>query len=168
MTARRERIKFQGFGGTELAGKVELPAGPIRGAAVFAHCFTCSSDVAAAARISVALAEAGIAVMRFDFTGLGASDGDFADTNFSTNVADLVAASAFMCARYEAPGLLIGHSLGGAAVLAAAPEVDSVKAVVTIGAPAEPSHVENLLSGGLEALQADGEATVDIGGRPFS
>ncbi|MFZ1433043.1 MAG: alpha/beta fold hydrolase, partial [Candidatus Microthrix parvicella] len=167
MTARRERIKFQGFGGTELAGKVELPAGPIRGAAVFAHCFTCSSDVAAAARISVALAEAGIAVMRFDFTGLGASDGDFADTNFSTNVADLVAASAFMCARYEAPGLLIGHSLGGAAVLAAAPEVDSVKAVVTIGAPAEPSHVENLLSGGIEALQADGEATVDIGGRPF-
>ena len=167
MTARRERIKFQGFGGTELAGKVELPAGPIRGAAVFAHCCTCSSDVAAAARISVALAEAGIAVMRFDFTGLGASDGDFADTNFSTNVADLVAASAFMCARYEAPGLLIGHSLGGAAVLAAAPEVDSVKAVVTIGAPAEPSHVENLLSGGIEALQADGEATVDIGGRPF-
>ena len=167
MTARRERIKFQGFGGTELAGKVELPAGPIRGAAVFAHCFTCSSDVAAAARISVALAAAGIAVMRFDFTGLGASDGDFADTNFSTNVADLVAASAFMCARYEAPGLLIGHSLGGAAVLAAAPEVDSVKAVVTIGAPAEPSHVENLLSGGIEALQADGEATVDIGGRPF-
>ncbi len=99
MTARRERIKFQGFGGTELAGKVELPAGPIRGAAVFAHCFTCSSDVAAAARISVALAEAGIAVMRFDFTGLGASDGDFADTNFSTNVADLVAAGAHPALR---------------------------------------------------------------------
>lgn len=167
MASRRERITFAGSDGSELSGKVELPAGPVRGAAVFAHCFTCSSDVAAASRISVALAEAGLAVMRFDFTGLGASEGDFADTNFSTNVADLVAAVAFMCDRYEAPGLLIGHSLGGAAVLAAAAEVDSVTAVVTIGAPSEPSHVEALLSDGVAALESEGEATIDIGGRPF-
>ncbi|MCB1028231.1 MAG: alpha/beta fold hydrolase, partial [Microthrixaceae bacterium] len=141
---------------------VELPAGPIRGAAVFAHCFTCSSDVAAAARISVALAEAGIAVMRFDFTGLGASEGEFADTNFSTNVADLVAAADYLSEHYEAPGLLIGHSLGGAAVLAAAPELTSVRAVVTIGAPSEPTHVEALLTDGLDELEANGEATVDV------
>ncbi|MEZ5383375.1 MAG: bifunctional alpha/beta hydrolase/OsmC family protein [Microthrixaceae bacterium] len=167
MAARRERITFPGGDGAELSAKVELPAGPIRGAAVFAHCFTCSSDAAAAARISVGLAEAGIAVMRFDFTGLGASEGDFADTNFSTNVADLIAAAAALSDRYEAPGLLIGHSLGGAAVLAAAPELASVKAVVTIGAPAEPGHVTRLLAGGLAQLEADGEATIDIGGRPF-
>ncbi|MEZ5374398.1 MAG: bifunctional alpha/beta hydrolase/OsmC family protein [Microthrixaceae bacterium] len=167
MAARRDRITFPGSDGSELSGKVELPAGPIRGAAVFAHCFTCSSDVAAAARISVALAEAGIAVMRFDFTGLGASEGEFADTNFSTNVADLVAAADYLSEHYEAPGLLIGHSLGGAAVLAAAPELTSVRAVVTIGAPSEPTHVEALLTDGLDELEANGEATVDVGGRPF-
>ena len=167
MASRRERVRFTGAGGDQLAGRVELPAGPIRGAALFAHCFTCSSDVAAASRISVALAEAGIAVMRFDFTGLGASEGDFADTNFSTNVADLIAASSYLSDHFQAPGLLIGHSLGGAAVLAAAPELDSVKAVVTIGAPSEPSHVEALLGEDRARLETDGEATIDIGGRPF-
>lgn len=167
MASRRERVRFTGAGGDQLADRVELPAGPIRGAALFAHCFTCSSDVAAASRISVALAEAGIAVMRFDFTGLGASEGDFADTNFSTNVADLIAASSYLSDHFQAPGLLIGHSLGGAAVLAAAPELDSVKAVVTIGAPSEPSHVEALLGEDRARLETDGEATIDIGGRPF-
>ena len=167
MASRRERVRFAGAAGDQLSGRVELPAGPIRGAAVFAHCFTCSSDVAAASRISVALAEAGIAVMRFDFTGLGASEGDFADTNFSTNVADLIAASAYLSEHYEAPGLLIGHSLGGAAVIAAAPELKSVRAVVTIGAPSEPSHVEALLSEDVARLEAEGEATINIGGRPF-
>lgn len=167
MAARRERVTFTGGTGEELAGKVELPAGRVRATAVFAHCFTCSSDSAAAARVSQALAEAGIAVMRFDFTGLGASEGEFADTNFSTNVADLVAASAYLERTYDAPGILVGHSLGGAAVLAAAPRLPAIRAVVTIGAPAEPSHVERLLSGGVAALESDGEARVDIGGRPF-
>ncbi len=167
MAARRERITFPGSQGAELAGKVELPAGPVRGTAVFAHCFTCSSDSAATARISVALAEAGIAVMRFDFTGLGSSEGDFADTNFTTNVADIVAASAYLSEHYDAPGLLVGHSLGGAAVLAAASEIDSVRAVVTIGAPSAPDHVEALFSAGLDEVEDDETATIDIGGRPF-
>ncbi|MGA8256671.1 MAG: alpha/beta fold hydrolase [Nocardioides sp.] len=167
MAARRERLTFIGSQGEELSGRVELPAGPIRATAVFAHCFTCSSDSAAAARISVALAEAGIAVLRFDFTGLGRSDGDFADTNFTSNIADLVAAATELGERYRAPGLLIGHSLGGAAVLAAASRIASVRAVVTIGAPSEPDHVEALLADGVDQVEADGEATINIGGRPF-
>lgn len=168
MAARRERITFPGSQGVDLSGKVELPAGPIRGTAVFAHCFTCSSDSAATSRISVALAEAGIAVMRFDFTGLGASEGDFADTNFSTNVADIVAASAHLSELYGAPGLLVGHSLGGAAVLAAASQIPTIRAVVTIGAPSHPDHVEALLGTAVDTLEEhDGEVTIDIGGRPF-
>ena len=167
MATRRDRITFTGADGTTLSGKVEVPVGQVRGTAVFAHCFTCSSDSAATARISVALAEAGIAVLRFDFTGLGASEGHFADTNFTTNVADLVAAAQHLEERYDAPGLLIGHSLGGAAVLAAAPRLPSVRAVVTIGAPSRPDHVLALLSEGLQGIERDGEATVDLGGRPF-
>ncbi len=167
MTTRRDRITFTGAGGTPLAGKVELPVGPLRGTAVFAHCFTCSSDSAATARISLALAEAGIAVLRFDFTGLGASKGDFADTNFTSNVADLVAAARHLEEHYDAPGLLIGHSLGGAAVLAAARHLPSVRAVVTIGAPSRPDHVLALLAEGIGQVERDGVATVDLGGRPF-
>lgn len=168
MRSRRERITFTGSDGSELSGKVELPSGEVRGVAVFAHCFTCSSDSAAASRISVALAESGLAVMRFDFTGLGRSDGDFADTNFSTNVADLVAATDYLCSRFGAPGLLIGHSLGGAAVIAAAAELPAVRAVATIGAPSSPEHVTRLFADGLFTLERDGEAEVNIGGRPFT
>jgi len=167
MASGRERVEFVGSRGERLVGTIDLPAGPVRATAVFAHCFTCSSETAATARISTALAEVGIAVMRFDFTGLGRSEGEFADTNFSTNIDDIVAASEYLSERFAAPGLLVGHSLGGAAVLAAAPRLHSVRAVVTIGAPSSPSHVEGLLSTGAEALAADGEATVDIGGRPF-
>lgn len=167
MASKREHVHFPGSTGVQLAGKVELPAGAIRGTAVFAHCFTCSADSVAAARISVGLANAGIAVMRFDFTGLGASSGDFADTNFSTNVADIAAASRFLSEHYRAPGLLIGHSLGGAAVLAAASELPSVRAVVTVAAPSQPNHVLALLADDLTQLETDGEATVDLGGRPF-
>ncbi len=167
MAARRERITFPGSQGADLSAKVELPAGPVRGTAVFAHCFTCSSDSAATSRISVALAEAGIAVLRFDFTGLGASEGDFADTNFSTNVDDIVAASRYLSEHYHSPGLLVGHSLGGAAVLAAASEIDSIRAVVTIGAPSSPDHVEGLLEPGLDRLEEGEDALLDIGGRPF-
>ncbi len=169
MVARREHITFPGSQGRTLSGRIELPAGPVRATALFAHCFTCSSSSAAASRVSTALAEAGLAVMRFDFTGLGASEGDFEDTNFSTSVADLVAASEHLTERYGAPGLLVGHSLGGAAVLAAASRLHTVKAVVTIGAPADPRHVRHLLGEeGQEAIVRDGEATVDIGGRPFT
>lgn len=167
MTSRRERVSFTGSTGATLSGKVELPAGPIRGTAVFAHCFTCSSDSAATARISVALAEAGVAVMRFDFTGLGASEGDFADTTFSTNIGDVVAASAYLSEHYDAPGLLVGHSLGGAAVIAAAPRLPSVRAVVTIGAPSHPDHVTALFADDTEKIAREGEAVVDLGGRPF-
>jgi len=167
MSSMRERIEFVGPAGQQLVGTINQPPGPVRATAVFAHCFTCSSDTAATARIAMALAEAGIVVMRFDFTGLGRSEGDFADTNFSTNVADIVTASEYLSERFAAPGLLVGHSLGGAAVLAAAPRLPSVRAVVTIGAPSAPSHVEELLSRGAEGLAADGEATIDIGGRPF-
>ena len=131
---RSEKVEFEGAHGGLLAARLELPDGPPRAYALFAHCFTCSKDVFAAARIAGGLAEAGIAVLRFDFTGLGASEGDFANTNFSSNVEDLLRAAAFLGERYEAPSLLVGHSLGGAAALAAAGRIASVKAVATIGA----------------------------------
>lgn len=152
-----------------LAGRLEMPPASTSAAryAVFAHCFTCGKDVAAASRISRALAARGIAVLRFDFTGLGNSDGDFANTNFSSNVADLLAAADALDRHYQAPALLIGHSLGGAAVLAAAPQLPSVDAVVTIGAPATPEHVQHLFSDAHPQIESVGEAEIDIGGRHF-
>jgi hypothetical protein len=134
--------------------------------ALFAHCFTCGKDIAAASRISRALAERGIAVLRFDFTGLGNSDGDFANTSFTSNVQDLIAAAA-PWRKITAPALLIGHSLGGAAVLAAAPQLPSVEAVVTIASPATPKHVEHLFSGVRGEMQSTGEAEVQVGRRRF-
>src|SRR5262249_32615529 len=135
--------------------------------AIFAHCFTCSKDSLAAAYISRSLAEQGIAVLRFDFTGLGGSGGDFANTNFSSNIADLLAAAGFLRARYAAPRILIGPSLGGAAVLAAAPQVPEAVAVATIGAPFAPDHIRHLLAPAAAEIEAKGEAEVMLAGRNF-
>ena len=164
----RERVQFTNSVGEQLAALVERPSAEPRAYALFAHCFTCSKDVTAASRISRALAARGIAVLRFDFTGLGNSEGDFANTNFSSNVDDLLAAAEFVAERYGGPQLLIGHSLGGAAVLAAAPDVADCKAVVTIGAPSDPAHVSHLFAAAREEIEAAGEAEVLLGGRRFT
>lgn len=165
----RIKLEFPNADGQTLAGLLETPPGPVQTLryALFAHCFTCNKDLAAATRISRALAARGIAVLRFDFTGLGNSDGDFANTNFSSNVSDLLVAAATLEKRFEAPALLIGHSLGGAAVLAAASRLPSVEAVVTIAAPATAAHVKHLFSGKRDELEATGEAQVQIGQRRF-
>ena len=163
----RQKVEFTS-NGLRLSGALETPESDIRCYALFAHCFTCGKDVAAASRISRALTGQGIAVLRFDFTGLGNSDGDFANTNFSSNLQDLVAASDFLRDNYEAPALLIGHSLGGAAVLGMAIQVPEVRAVVTIGAPHRAEHVAHNFSASLEEINSTGEAQVDLGGRTFS
>jgi putative redox protein len=135
--------------------------------ALFAHCFTCSKNIKAIAHISRALTRAGLAVLRFDFTGLGESEGDFADTNFSSNVDDLIVAADFLESNYEAPQILIGHSFGGAAVLQAAARISASAAVVTIAAPADPQHVKNALGSVTETIQSRGEADVNLAGRTF-
>ena len=162
-----EDITFLGTRGQALSGVLSLPAGTARAFAVFAHCFTCGKDSHAAARISRALAERGIGVLRFDFTGLGESGGDFADTTFSCDVSDLTLAADHLASTYRAPSLLVGHSLGGAAVLAAAQAIPSVRAVVTIAAPSQPGHVVDLLGGAAERIEQDGEADVTLGIRTF-
>ncbi len=161
------RLTFPGAGGDELSGRLDLPEGPPRAYAVFAHCFTCTKDALAAARIARALAEQDIATLRFDFTGLGGSGGEFANTNFTSNVDDLVAAADFLRSSEMAPGLLVGHSLGGAAVIAAASQVPEVRAVVTIGAPAGTEHVRHLLEASAEQIERDGEAEVCLAERTF-
>src|SRR4051812_21897406 len=158
-------VRFPSSAGHELAGRLELPAGAPRARAIFAHCFTCSKDSKAAAYISQWLAARGIAALRFDFTGLGASGGEFADATFSSNVEDLVSAADHVRSTLGPPDILIGHSLGGAAALVAAGRIADVRAVATIGAPFEPRHVAHLID--TEEVQARGEARVDIGGRPF-
>jgi putative redox protein len=162
----RQKVEFES-NGVMLSGALELPGSAVRCYALFAHCFTCGKDVAAASRISRAMTAAGIAVLRFDFTGLGNSDGDFANTNFSSNVADLIAACDFMREHYAAPELLIGHSLGGAAVLAMGGEIAEVRAVATIGAPHRADHVAHNFAADLEAIKKDGEAEVSLAGRSF-
>lgn len=164
---KSERIEFPGAMGESLAARLDEPEGEIVGYALFAHCFTCSKDIAAAARIARRLAERGLGVLRFDFTGLGHSDGEFANTSFSSNIEDLLAASKWLSAERRGPAVLIGHSLGGAAVLAAAGRVDTCRAVATIGAPADPDHVRALFKDGIERIEREGEAEVSIGGRPF-
>lgn len=162
------RAAFKGSGGHELAARLDLPAGPVRAFALFAHCFTCSKDVLAAKRIASGLAQAGVGVLRFDFTGLGSSEGEFANTNFSSNVEDLVRAAGYLREAYSAPAILIGHSLGGAAVLAAAASIPEAKAVVTIGAPADVGHVLAQFGSSLDEIRSKGEAQVSLAGRPFS
>ena len=162
-----ERTEFVGAAGQKLAAQLDSPVGAVRAYALFAHCFTCGKDIFAASRIAQALTEHGIAVLRFDFTGLGASEGEFANTNFSSNVADLVAAAHHLRTSFLAPSLLIGHSLGGAAVLAAAGELPEVRAVVTIGAPSDPAHVSGLFKDHLEEIETQGEAQVQLSGRSF-
>lgn len=162
------RVTFKGSAGDDLAARLDLPAGPPRAFALFAHCFTCSKDVIAAKRIATGLAQEGLGVLRFDFTGLGSSQGEFANTNFSSNVEDLIRAADFLRAHYEAPALLIGHSLGGAAVLAAAADIPEARAVVTIGAPADVAHVLHQFGSSLDAIRDKGEALVTLGGRQFT
>jgi putative redox protein len=140
-SASSEKITFPGSQGHTLAARLDRPAGVSKATAIFAHCFTCSKDVLAASRIAQQLAQRGFQVLRFDFTGLGASDGEFANTNFSSNVQDLLAAAGYLRKQGSPPDLLIGHSLGGAAVLAAAVDVPEAKAIATIGAPADATHV---------------------------
>ena len=166
---RFEKLTFENDQGDRLAARLDLPVdGDPIAYALFAHCFTCSKNLKAVANISRALNRQGIAVLRFDFTGLGESEGDFADTNFSSNVDDLVAAAVFLEEEYAAPSILVGHSLGGAAVLQAARHLSSVRAVATVGAPYDPQHVEHLFGSSLDTIEQQGEATVNIGGRPFT
>ncbi|WP_299076187.1 bifunctional alpha/beta hydrolase/OsmC family protein [uncultured Ruegeria sp.] len=162
-----ERITFAGHDGSQLAARLDLPDGPVLATALFAHCFTCSKDIPAARRISARLAAMGIAVLRFDFTGLGHSGGEFANTTFTSNVEDLISAAQFLAGRNMAPALLIGHSLGGAAVLRARAGIPSIKAVVTLGAPADPGHVSHHFEAALPQIQKEGSAEVALGGRPF-
>jgi len=165
---RNERVAFQGAHDDELRALMSLPEADEPAAyAVFAHCFTCSKDLKAVVNISRALTRQGIAVLRFDFTGLGESEGDFSDTTFSSNIDDLVAAASFLEGEFEAPAILVGHSLGGAAVLQATHRIDSVRAVATIGAPFDPEHVTHLFSGSMDEIEARGEAEVTLGGRSF-
>lgn len=162
-----QKITFTGALGDELAARLDMPEGDVHAYALFAHCFTCTKDIFAASRIADGLTAHGIAVLRFDFTGLGASEGEFANTNFTSNVGDLVAAADYMRAHLRAPKILIGHSLGGAAVLAAAPSVKEAAAVCTIGAPADPGHVANNFSDVVNRIEKEGEAEVTLVGRPF-
>jgi uncharacterized OsmC-like protein/alpha-beta hydrolase superfamily lysophospholipase len=160
-------FEFTGAQGQRLVGRMGRPEGPVHAFALFAHCFTCTMNSVAAVRIARALTLRGIGVLRFDFTGLGRSGGSFADSSFSGSVQDVLAAAQAMAAAGAAPGLLVGHSLGGAAVLAAAADLPQVRAVATIAAPFDVQHVAGLLKDGLEALERDGQAEVQIGGRPF-
>ena len=163
-----EKIMFPGAdGSSRLAARLDLPAGRPRAYALFAHCFTCTSNVFAASRIAAGLIRHNIAVLRFDFTGLGASEGEFANTTFSSNIGDLTAAADWLRLEHEAPALLVGHSLGGAAVLASARQIPEARVICTIAAPAEPAHVARLFAPAVPEIEAQGEAEVLLAGRPF-
>ena len=162
-----QKVSFSNADGQELAGVLDLPTGEPVAYALFAHCFTCSKNLKAASNIVHSMTAAGIAVLRFDFTGLGQSEGDFADTSFSSNVADLVAAANWLEQNYRAPDVLFGHSLGGTAVLQAAPQIPSAVAVATLGSPADPAHVAHMFAGCETELEQQGVANVQLGGRPF-
>ncbi len=163
---RTEKVNFKNNNGNDLSGYLELPIDQDpHNFVLFAHCFTCNKNFFAAKHISRTLAQNGYGVLRFDFTGLGESKGDFANSNFSGNIQDLLAAAAYLEQEFKAPGLLIGHSLGGAAILFAAKDLQSVKAVTTIGAPSTTAHVQHLIEDNLEEIERNGEAKVNIGGR---
>lgn len=164
-----EKVEFHNKEGQKLIGRIELPADRHpHNFALFAHCFTCTKNLSAVRNISKALTSNGFGVLRFDFTGLGESEGDFADTNFSGNVQDLVVAASFLEEKYKSPTLLIGHSLGGAAVIFAVSEIDSVKAVATVGAPSNPVHVKHLFKSGIDEINKTGKAIVNLSGRDFT
>lgn len=163
-----DRVTFKTASGAAIAGVLDRPDGRIRAFALFAHCFSCSKDIRAAREIARRLVADGVAVLRFDFAGLGASEGDFADTNFSTNVDDLVAAAAFLRDHHAAPSLLIGHSLGGAAAIVAAAHIPECRAVATIGAPAEAAHVAHHFGDKRREIMCAGEASVPLAGRDFT
>ena len=162
-----KKVEFTGAQGDTLAARLDEPQGAVKAYALFAHCFTCTKDIMAASSIAKALNDNDIAVLRFDFTGLGASDGDFANTNFTSNVQDLIKAADFMRQNYEAPTIMIGHSLGGAATLVSAGHIPEVKAVATIGAPADAAHVAHHFENDREEIMKNGEAEVCLVGRPF-
>ena len=161
-----KKLEFEGSDGN-LAARLDLPQGAVKAYALFAHCFTCSKDIFAASRIASRLTDKGIAVLRFDFTGLGASGGEFENSNFSSNIEDLLKAANYMRQNLKAPEILIGHSLGGAAVLAVAGEIPESKAVVTIGAPFDPGHVRHNFKDHIKDIEKEGAAEVKLGGRPF-
>ncbi len=167
MKPKSKKIEFLSASGETLVGKLDLPMGRPLAYALWAHCFSCTKDILAASRVADGLTSRGIAVLRFDFTGLGSSDGDFANTNFSSNLEDLVAAADHMRENFEAPQVLIGHSWGGTAVLAGAHLIPEAKAVCTIAAPADPAHVSHIFENEIADIKADGEAKVLLGGRPF-
>lgn len=163
-----KKVTFQGALGEALAGRLDMPEGRIRACALFAHCFTCSKSLKVVGNISKELVDKDFAVLRFDFTGLGQSDGEFANTNFSSNVDDLVAAAEFMKKETGEPSLLIGHSLGGAAVIQGAHRIPESKAVVTIGSPSNPRHVIEHFKGHMDTIEEQGQAEVVLAGRPFT
>lgn len=163
-----DRVEFSNASGTLLSGVLEVPSGPVKAWAIFAHCFTCSKKSLAASRVARGLAANGIGVLRFDFTGLGESGGDFSTSGFSSNVSDLVSAATWMASEGRAVSLMIGHSLGGAATIVAAGQVESVKAVATIGAPSDPGHVVEQFRESVPEIEAKGAAKVNLGGRPFT
>ncbi|WP_405224479.1 alpha/beta fold hydrolase [Dokdonia sp. Asnod1-B02] len=166
---RSSKINFTNAQGEVLSGKLDLPANQDpHNFAIFAHCFTCTKDFSAVRNVSRALASQGFGVLRFDFTGLGDSDGDFADTNFSSNVDDLISAADFLAKEYKAPSLLVGHSLGGAAAIFAGGKIDTIKAVATIGAPSNPVHVQKQLGAQLATIREEGQAQVKLAGRDFT
>lgn len=167
--ASRENVSFTNESGQRLSAELELPDGQRPSTfAIFAHCFTCTKNLRAVRLISQALAAEGVGVLRFDFTGLGESEGEFEDTNFSKNISDLLAAASFLEKQHAAPTLIIGHSLGGAAVIRAATHLPSIEAVATIGAPYAPDHVLHIFEDNLEMIEEKGQAEVNIGGRPFT
>lgn len=164
-----QKVSFENKEGQELIGRLELPVDRHpHNFALFAHCFTCTKNLSAVRNISKALIANGFGVLRFDFTGLGESEGDFADTNFSGNIEDLVAAAEFLKEKHDSPTLLIGHSLGGSAVIFAAAAIESVKAIATIGAPSNPIHVKHLLKSGIEEIKETGQAVINLSGRDFT
>jgi len=163
-----KKITFSNSSGNLLSAIMEMPdLTPPKAYALFAHCFTCNKNLTAVKNIGKALNSKGIAVLRFDFTGLGESEGDFENTNFSSNIEDLLSAAGFLVANYQPPAIMIGHSLGGDAALFAASKLASIKVVATVGAPSDPGHVTHLFKTGIEEIQAQGIGDVTIGGRSF-
>ncbi|MEM7058737.1 MAG: alpha/beta hydrolase, partial [Pseudomonadota bacterium] len=165
---RTTKITFKGHSGDELAARLDAPSGRMVATALFAHCFTCSKDIAAARRVAGRLAALGIAVLRFDFTGLGHSGGEFANTSFTSNVQDLLAAADWMRENLQAPQLVIGHSLGGAAAIRGGAQIPEAKAIATIGAPHDPGHVVHNFGCALDDIERDGKADVTLAGRTFT